>query len=160
MIFDVVAAISIVGIFYVYFIKPQYKRKCPWQRINKNELNKTTIKACDILLDCVEKLNIEYFIGFGTELQAYRDGIIDYKDHDLDIMVPLWLNKPIFGRNEYKPVNPKKWNNTSIKLTDKYQICNNNFKYYQKMFENYIRSRNITNIRCVANYWDNIHIHG
>lgn len=115
MIFDVVAAISIVGIFYVYFIKPQYKRKCPWQRINKNELNKTTIKACDILLDCVQKLNIEYFIGFGTELQTYRDGIIDYKDHDLDIMVPLWLNKPIFGRNEYKPVNPKKWNNTSIK---------------------------------------------
>lgn len=155
MISSIIVAISVVGIFCVYLIKPQKKRKCPWHSVNHKKINKSTKIACDKLIDGIEKLKITYFIAFGSLLEAYRDGFLNYKDHDIDIMVPIWQNKHIFGCSEYKPVNPKKYNNVSIKLTNKFKICNNNFSYYHNKFEKYIRSLKIKEVRFVVKYTRN-----
>lgn len=160
MIFYVVIASLVSGIaLYCYYNLTYTEVKCGWKSINHRKLNDSIKKSCDILLDGVKNLNVAYFIGFGTELQAYRDGFLNYMDHDIDIMVPIWLNQHIFGCNEYKSVNQTKWNNTSIKISDKYKICNNSFSYYQKMFHRYIRSLKIKDFRHVLRYPPNIQIH-
>lgn len=160
MILYIVIVVVLSGVALYYAIKQFYSEdQCPWKSINQRKLNDSTKKSCDILLDGVENLKVTYFIGFGTELQAYRDGYLNYKDHDIDIMVPIWLNQHIFGCNEYKSVNPKKWNNTSIKITDNYKVCNNSFSYYQRKFQKYIKSLKIKDFKHVLRYPRNIQIH-
>lgn len=155
MISSIIIGICIITYLCYFIPKSLLQTKCPWHIANPRKLNKSTKEVCDKLIDAIEKMNINYFIGFGTLLQAYRDGFIDYKDHDVDIMIPIWLNKHIFQCSEYKPVNSKKYNNISVKLTNKFQICNKNFSYYHNKFEKYIRSLNITNVRYVVKYTRN-----
>lgn len=155
MIIHVIIGICIIAFICYYIPNSLIELKCPWHIVNQKRVNKSTKGMCYKLIDGIEKMNINYFIGFGTLLQAYRDGDIDYKDHDLDIMIPIWLNRHIFGCNEYKPVNSKKYNNVSVKLTNNYQLCNKNFSYYQRTFEQYVRSLKIKEVKFVVRYTRN-----
>lgn len=83
----------------------------------------------------LNKLKVVYFLGFGSELGALRNGGIIENDHDIDIIIPVWLNYEIFKCNEYIEFYS---NECKIISDSKAKICNRTKHSYMILFRNYI----------------------
>lgn len=97
---------------------------------------------CLSILKFLNILNITYFFGEGSALGAYRNHGVLYKDHDYDIIIPVWMNYHIFKCNEHFII--KRTNgNMDYFLSDKYKICNNTRKNLYDTLNKYINSNSL-----------------
>lgn len=80
-------------------------------------------KECNNILHFLNILNITYFLGEGSALGAYRNHGVIYKDHDYDIIIPVWMNYHIFKCHEYYLINRTK-GNMDYFLSENYKLCN------------------------------------
>lgn len=139
--------VNIVNIFVFFIIliilkiivKPyydEYNYMCKWYNnniIGNYDRNKTyTLKKYFSIL---KRLNIHYFLGFGSELGCYRDVGIIKNDHDVDIIIPIWMNYNIFKCNRYIDFKPHK---CKIYTYPSYKICNKTRYDFLMMFKDYI----------------------
>lgn len=117
---------------------------CLWNYTQKyNPLNITIFHQCQTIIEYIKALNITYFIWFGTELSAYRNGNIMWYDHDIDIAVPVFMNYHIFKCFSKSKCNKPKLIYTKIlcgyikrnmkKIYSRIVFKRNNIRLYFKM---------------------------
>lgn len=98
----------------------------------------------------MKKLNVIYFLGFGSELGALRNGGFIKNDHDVDVIVPIWLNYEIFKCKEYIFYYKRK---CKIYANEKAKICNKTKYEYMIIFRNYIRKNIKEKVYFQCRYW-------
>lgn len=69
--------------------------------LQRDSYDKSKNKIIKKYISLLKDLNIIYFLGFGSELGALRNGGFIRNDHDVDIMIPVWLNYNIFHCREH-----------------------------------------------------------
>lgn len=112
---------------------------CKWKVLEYKNVNKddeyiNTTEYINIL----NELNIFYFLSFGSELAAFRDGSKKKGDHDVDMHIPIWKNYKIFHCNNYEKLNNTLFNNKNVHLYENYTVCGKNRKYYIDVLKNYL----------------------
>lgn len=111
---------------------------CKWD-INyatmKYDINRRN--ECNNVLHFLNVLNLTYFLGEGSALGAYRNHGVIYKDHDYDIIIPVWMNYHIFKCNEHYMINRTK-GDMDYFLSDKHLLCNYTRKNLYDILNRYI----------------------
>lgn len=112
---------------------------CKWKVLEYKNVTKddeyiNTTEYINIL----NELNIFYFLSFGSELAAFRDGSKKKGDHDVDMHIPIWKNYKIFHCNNYEKLNNTLFNNKNVHLYENYTVCGKNRKYYIDVLKNYL----------------------
>lgn len=114
-------------------------RSCNWKvlqpkNVSIDEEYVNTTKYINIL----NELNVFYYLSFGSELAAYRDGSKKKDDHDIDLNIPVWKNYNIFHCNYYDKLNDSLFYNKNVHLYENYTICGKKRKYYINLMEKYL----------------------
>lgn len=115
---------------------------CKWnvlqpQNISIDKEYTNTTKYINIL----NELKIFYYLSFGSELAAFRDGCKKKNDHDVDINIPVWRNYKIFHCNYYDKLNDSMFYNKNVHLCDNYTICGKNRRNYINIMKKYIMKK-------------------
>lgn len=122
-------------IILILFNKKLKIRMCNWKiiREGRHDVNKNyNIK---LFINLLKQLKIYYYIGFGTELGAVRDGGYIKGDNDFDIIIPISKNYWLFKCNEQAIFPPTKcW----IRSHPNAKICNKTKFLYLKILRDYI----------------------
>lgn len=109
--------VEIINSFYFKGIK-----NCKWKVYNENSYDKNRSALIKTYINVLYKLKLIYFLGFGSELGALRNGGVVHRDHDVDVIIPVWLNYKIFHCNEYLDYYPHKcyiYSNINTKVCNK-----------------------------------------
>lgn len=141
--FIIILVICTIVLTYNYFdsndnILNKFKT-CKWKVIQPRNMSideeyVNTTKYINIL----NELNIFYYLAFGSELAAYRDGNKRKDDHDIDVNIPVWKNYNIFHCNYYEKLNDSLFYNKNVHLYENYTVCGKNRKYYIDIMEQYL----------------------
>lgn len=123
--------------YYLFIFSTKIKSYCRWKILYTNTYDKNRSKIINYYFNLLNNLKIVYFLGFGSELGAIRNGGLIRRDHDIDIMIPIWLNYRIFMCNEYIYYFPTKCNIYSQKEA---KVCNKTKHDYMIIFRNYIEN--------------------
>lgn len=116
---------------------------CYWSYRNfKRKYDLSSRNQCAKLMNIANSLNITYFLGMGSELQAYRNGGIIKGDHDIDIILPIWLNQHIFDCSVYIPINRQKYKKNSVVFDHSYEQCGRRKRHYHHRFVRYLNQLN------------------
>lgn len=140
--FTIIIILFIYNILYSNVSILHRYAKCKWkvlkpQNISNDEEYIMTTKYIDIL----NSLNIFYYLSFGSELAAFRDGSRRKDDSDVDINIPIWKNYNIFHCNHYNKLNDSLFYNKNVHLHENYTLCGKSRKYYISIMENYLISK-------------------
>lgn len=109
---------------------------------------------CHKVLNFLKDLNITYFLGEGSALGAYRNHGVILKDHDYDIIIPIWMNSHIFNCKEYYTIN-RTDKNMEYFLASNHKLCNNSRKIFYDILNNYITSNsNYKHLKMVCRKWN------
>lgn len=134
--------------FILLFVQYSPKNQlCKWKTEYINTFDKKRSKIVKEYLKLLSILNIKYFLGFGSELGAVRNGGLIVNDHDLDIIIPIWMNYRIFRCKEYIDYFPQKcyiYSHRSVR------VCNKTKQDFMMILKDYIENRTNKNIyyRC------------
>lgn len=137
-------AIVILQFIYISYRKTNTKiintfRKCKWNVLKpKNIIMDNEYINTTKYINILNNLNIYYYLSFGSELAAYRDGHKKKNDHDVDFNIPIWKNYDIFHCNKIVEINDTVFKNRNVHLNDRYTICGKNRTFYLMKFQEYI----------------------
>lgn len=109
---------------------------CKWKVVYKDTYDRNKSYIINKYFELLNKLDIVYFLGFGSELGALRNGGFIRNDHDVDVIIPIWLNYKIFKCNKYIEYYPHKCQIVSDSNT---KICKKTRYTYMTIFRNYIQ---------------------
>lgn len=123
--------------YYLYSILIERTSFCQWKVFYSNTYDKNRSKIVKYYIDFLKKMKIVYFLGFGSELGAIRNGGLIWKDHDMDIIIPIWLNYRIFKCNKYIFYYPAKCN---IYTQKEVKVCNKTKYDYMIILKEYIEN--------------------
>lgn len=142
-------------IIIIFFFHKIYKENinipfCKWKVLENNTFDKSKSKIVRSYFNMLKKLNVVYFLGFGSELGALRNGGVIKNDHDVDVIIPIWLNYNIFKCNEYISYYPTKCKIYSSIGT---KVCNSTKHKYMIMFREYIHKKVKRNIYYNCRIW-------
>lgn len=137
--------IIILFIIYNYFRfknNIRYISMCKWKALHPQNISvdkeyTNTTKYINIL----NKLNIFYYLSFGSELAAYRDGSKKKNDHDIDINIPVWKNYKIFRCNSYVMLNESIYHKRNVHLYENFTLCGKKRKDYINIMKNYLTKK-------------------
>lgn len=129
-----------INIFTVILILYLINRKnilfCNWKVLKQNTYDKNKSKIVRNYIYLLKKLKLNYFLGFGSELGALRNGGVIKYDHDMDVIIPIWLNYEIFKCKEYISYYPHK---CKIYSNIKTKVCNKTKYQYMMILREYIQ---------------------
>lgn len=110
-------------------------KKCKWKIYRDNSYNLSMNSNIKLFINLLNEIKIHYFLGFGSELGAVRDGGYIKGDNDFDIIVPIWKNYWLFKCDEVA-VFPiiKCW----VRSSPNVKICNKTKYEYMKILKNYV----------------------
>lgn len=118
------------------------KISCEWKPLSSSYDESRRI-VCNQYIRYINKLNINYFIGFGSALGAIRNKGLIKNDADIDIIVPIINNEHIFKCNEKIYISNYLYQNKSVLLNRNIHLCNHSRMYYSKLLYNYVVERSI-----------------
>lgn len=118
-------------------IKYPEKKKCKWNVFYDNSYDTNRSNIIYNYIKFINKLDIVYYLGWGSELGALRNGGLIKNDHDVDIIIPVWLNYKIFKCNQHIEFFPNK---CKIITDIKTKICNKTKYEYMIIFKKYVES--------------------
>lgn len=120
--------------------KPLNVSRCNWRRGRNFTLTYDYSKKneCKKIIKYANALNLTYFLSFGSELQAYRNNGYDKGDHDIDIIVPIYLNPHLFNCSDFIPINRNKYKFNSVLFDHAYRLCGRRRRHYFKRFIRYV----------------------
>lgn len=140
----------------IYYTLPNtINNACIWDidyAIMQYDVNRK--EECKSVLHFLNILNITYFFGEGSALGAYRNHGVIYKDHDYDIIIPVWMNYHIFKCNEYYTIN-RTYGIMEYFLSDKYKLCNYTRKKLYDILIDYIHNySNYSHLKILCRKWN------
>lgn len=114
-------------------------KNCTWNNLpHLYEYSTKYIEYYDYIIKILEKLNVIYYIQYGSLLGAIRNGGLIPNDHDMDLAIPIWKNYHIFLCKEYVNINCQKYNMNNCFLYNKYKLCGHNRTFYVNVFKKYM----------------------
>lgn len=131
--------IIIVAFSTFVTLKLKIKRipQCAWYAKNIS-YDKSRRDICKKYVDIINSLGIYYFISFGSQLGAVRNGGLIKNDVDIDIVLPISKNKNIFKCNEDITITNKYYENKLVLLENNTLLCNKSRIYYTKLLHKYL----------------------
>lgn len=111
--------------------------KCPWQAYSIS-YDKSRANICKKYIHLINSLGIYYFISFGSQLGAVRNGGLIKKDADIDIVLPVSKNRNLFKCNENITITNTYYENKLVLLENNILLCNKSRIYYAKLLEKYL----------------------
>lgn len=112
---------------------------CNWfNKYKKDNYDANKTVTINKYIRILKQLNVNFFLGFGSELGSYRNNGIIKNDHDVDVLIPTWMNFNIFKCNIYIEYKPSK---CKIYTTPKYRLCNKTRFDLLMIFKEYVEKR-------------------
>lgn len=139
-IFIIVAFITFGFVFLSLFtinLKIKTNLQCGFYP-NNISYDRSRRDICKKYVDIINSLGIYYFISFGSQLGAVRNGGLIKNDVDIDIVLPISKNKNIFKCNEDITITNKYYENKLVLLENNTLLCNKSRIYYTKLLQKYL----------------------